>query len=97
MPGCMIRTHVRIREWVTQLQLGLTCDITLPCVRVMQPLLLARYHLGVSYPDLGGIWTWVCVMQPATEPCYYAEAIQFSVSTICFLFNVQMPFGELCY
>ena len=29
----------------------------------MQTLLLARCHLGVIYPNLGVIWTWVCVMQ----------------------------------
>ena len=32
----------------------------------MQPPLLARCHLGVIYPNLGVIWTWVCVMHLAT-------------------------------
>ena len=32
----------------------------------MQPLLLARCHLYVIYPNLGVIWTWVCVMHLAT-------------------------------
>ena len=33
----------------------------------MQQLLLARYHLGVIiYPNLGVIWTRVCVMHMTT-------------------------------
>ena len=32
----------------------------------MQPPLLARCHLGVIYPNLGVIWTWMCVMHLAT-------------------------------
>ena len=32
---------------------------------------MARCHLGVIYPNLGVIWTWVCAMHLATDAQYH--------------------------